>query len=136
MSQTKAENKKYQAVERLCELKHLPAPVRELRFAAPDRQWRFDFCWPDILLALEVEGGIFESHGGSHRNIGKFLKDMEKYNAAALQGWKLLRFKPGDIDNGKFLGYLIEFFRHHGTEETKLEIANAAASDRRKRSPF
>lgn len=109
---------KYQLVEQLCKASNLPLPVREFKFAAPDRRWRFDFCWPDFLLALEVEGGIYAKHGGSHRNIGNFLKDMEKYNAAALHGYRLIRFTPSEINNGKFLLFLEAFFNHHGTKPT------------------
>ena len=56
------------------------------------RKWRFDFAWPDQKLAVEVEGGAFS--GGRHtRGIG-FVKDCEKYNAAVLAGWRVLRFVP------------------------------------------
>lgn len=30
---------------------------REYRFA-PKRLWRFDFAWPELALALEIEGGV------------------------------------------------------------------------------
>lgn len=30
----------------------LPAPEREYRFD-PERRWRFDFAWPDQMLAVE-----------------------------------------------------------------------------------
>lgn len=63
----------------------------EHRFDA-SRQWRFDFAWPALKLAIEIEGGVFS--GGRHvRGIG-YVKDMEKYNAAALQGWLVLRYTP------------------------------------------
>src|SRR5690606_39740371 len=41
----------------------LPEPVREYRFH-PERRWRFDFAWPDLRVAAEVEGGIHI--GGRH----------------------------------------------------------------------
>lgn len=67
----------------------LPAPVREFRFAAPDRQWRFDFAWPDRGLALEVEGGTFTA--GRHTRGPGMAEDARKYNEAALRGWRVCR---------------------------------------------
>lgn len=67
----------------------LPRPVREFKFAAPARQWRFDFAWPDRGLALEVEGGTFVN--GAHSRGRGMREDAEKYNAAAIAGWHVLR---------------------------------------------
>ena len=72
----------------------LPEPVTEYTFAAP-RKWRFDYAWRAERVALEVEGGIFV--GGRHsRGVG-MLKDMEKYNRAALLGWSVLRVVPREL---------------------------------------
>ena len=66
----------------------LPPPWTESLFH-PKRKWRFDFCWPEIKLAVEVEGGTWS--GGRH-NTGKgFEDDCEKYAEAALLGWTVLR---------------------------------------------
>ena len=67
----------------------LPAPEREYRFH-PERRWRFDFAWPDRKLAVEIEGGQWVL--GRHQRPDGFEKDCEKYNAAALAGWRVLRF--------------------------------------------
>jgi len=75
----------------------LPEPEREHRFHHP-RRWRFDRAWPDRLIAAEIEGGIW-SHGRHTRGSG-FEGDCEKYNAAALEGWTVLRFTSGMIDSG------------------------------------
>ena len=91
------EGKKYPMFEKMCEAHHLPMPDRESKFH-PTRKWRFDFCWPDQMVALEIEGGAFCGKG--HRSVGKFLRDMEKYNEAALAGWKVLRCTTKDIENG------------------------------------
>lgn len=78
----------------LCEaiLGHKPVP--EVVFAKP-RKWRFDFCWPDLMLVLEVEGGVWS--GGRHTRGSGFVKDMEKYNAAAALGYVVLRTTPTDL---------------------------------------
>lgn len=58
----------------------------------PKRRWRFDYCCPELKIAVEIEGGAF-SQGRHTRGVG-FIKDMEKYNNATLLGYKLLRFTP------------------------------------------
>lgn len=78
-------------MERECAARGLPAPVREHRFH-PDRKWRFDYAWPAVKVALEVEGGIWTR--GRHTRPKGFLADIEKYNAAAVMGWRVLRCTP------------------------------------------
>ena len=71
----------------------IPAPVAEHRFH-PVRKWRFDFAWPDQLLAIEIQGGIFNN--GRHSRGAAMLKEFEKFNAAAGMGWRLLYAQPSD----------------------------------------
>ena len=78
----------------------LPAPTPQYRFAAP-RRWTFDFAWPDRMLALEVEGGIWTK--GRHTRGKGYEKDCEKYNEAALLGWRLLRVTTSHIKAGTAL---------------------------------
>jgi very-short-patch-repair endonuclease len=83
-----------------CRLGGLPIPVPEHRFH-PTRKWRLDWAWPELKVALEVEGGY--AVGGRHTRVGGFLKDQEKYNALAVMGWRLLRVTPRDVANGHAL---------------------------------
>ena len=71
-------------------------PEREFRFH-PKRLWRFDFAYPGIMVAVEAEGGIFVS--GRHNRPMGMGKDCEKYNAAALLGWKVLRYTKLNLDD-------------------------------------
>ena len=86
----------------------LQQPVREHRFDVGGRKWRFDFAWPDRLVAAEVEGGIFV--GGRHTRGSGFEKDSEKYNTAAAQGWLVLRFTPRQVKSGEALRWLEKAF--------------------------
>ena len=61
----------------------------EYRFAA-GRQWRFDFCLPDYRIAIEIEGGTWTD--GRHTRGKGYQADCLKYNAAALDGWTVLRY--------------------------------------------
>lgn len=77
-------------------LEHLriPLPEPEYHFAPP-RKWRFDYAWPRLKIALEVEGGVWIR--GRHTRGAGFLKDIEKYNTAASLGWLVLRTIPDDL---------------------------------------
>ena len=68
--------------------------VAEHKFS-PTRRWRFDFCHPVLKIAVEVEGAVWVR--GRHTRGSGFLKDMEKYNAAVLLGWKVLRYETKQI---------------------------------------
>lgn len=73
--------------------KGIGAHCLEYRFH-PVRKWRFDYAFPDIKLAIELDGGVWIS-GRHNRGVG-YIKDMEKLNEAAILGWHVLRFIPDD----------------------------------------
>lgn len=77
----------------------LPAPKVQYRFH-PLRKWSFDFAWPDRMLYLEVEGGIWIRGGGRHNRASCFEKDAEKYNEAALLGYRGLRVTTQQVTSG------------------------------------
>jgi len=66
-------------------------PQSEYKFH-PSRKWRFDFAYPESMIAIEVEGGIWV--GGRHIHPIGFEKDCEKYNEATRMGWKVFRIPP------------------------------------------
>lgn len=72
----------------------IPEPVLEFKFCA-DRRWRADYAFIPQKVLVEVEGGVF-TRGRHTRGVG-FAADMEKYNAAASLGWRLLRFQPKEL---------------------------------------
>ncbi len=84
----------------VCVSMGLQEPVEEFCFAPP-RKWRFDYCWPEAKLALEIEGGVWTS--GRHNRGSGFLKDMEKYNEACCLGWRILRCTPKEFARGSII---------------------------------
>ena len=76
----------------------LPLPFCEYKFCK-DRRWRFDFCWADRnnMVAVEIEGGVFMRRGGHTSGIG-YTKNCEKYNAATIAGWSVLRYTTANLD--------------------------------------
>lgn len=81
----------------------LPLPTLEYRFH-PSRRWRFDFAWPDRLVACEVEGGTFVS--GRHSRGRGFEADCEKYTEAALAGWLVVRVTSDMVDDGRAITFV------------------------------
>jgi very-short-patch-repair endonuclease len=75
----------------------------EYRFH-PVRMWRFDFAWPENMVAVELEGGLYTS--GRHTSIAGFTEDCEKYNEATLLGWRVLRFTGEQVRDGTALKYV------------------------------
>lgn len=78
--------------------------VAEHRFH-PFREWRFDYAIPELKIALEVEGGIWNA--GRHVRLDGFRRDMEKYNEAAALGWLLIRVIPNELLSVNTLQLLI-----------------------------
>jgi hypothetical protein len=75
----------------------LPAPVTQHVFAPP-RKWRWDGCWPDRMLAYEIQGGL--RNGGKHVRAEGYQIDCDKANAAVMLNWKCLRFTAPMIEDG------------------------------------
>lgn len=70
------------------------APESEIAFALP-RKWRFDFGWQTHKVAVELEGGVRGL--GRHQRPAGFQADLEKYNAAVMLGWAVLRYSAKDL---------------------------------------
>lgn len=69
-------------------------PVEEHYFSE-SRKYRFDLAWPERMLAVEVEGGIWSR--GRHNRPAGYEEDCRKYNYAQLEGWKVLRFTSDQV---------------------------------------
>lgn len=86
---------------------YVPDPVAEFRFHPP-RRWRFDRCWPEHGVAVELEGGV----GGTsrHTTVSGFTQDAIKYNVAAADGWAVFRFTATmlRIDPAGCIGQVVE----------------------------
>jgi len=59
------------------------------------RKYRFDCANPALKIAIEIEGGLWLT-GRHNRPLG-MIQDMEKYNLAVVNGWKVLRYAPETI---------------------------------------
>ena len=92
------------ALMRQIDLARLPAPELEYLFSPvadgkPVRRWRFDCAWPDRLLALEIDGGLFG--GGRHGGQRSVVRDVEKRAVAACLGWRIVPVTPSQVRSGQ-----------------------------------
>ena len=61
----------------------------EYRFH-PARRWPFDYAWPNLHIAVELDGGTWVA--GRHVQGKGYAGDCEKFNQATLLGWHVLHF--------------------------------------------
>ena len=85
----------------------LPEPESEYTFC-PGRKWRADYAYPAQKVLIEVEGGTWSN--GRHTRGAGYAKDCEKYNRAAIMGWRLLRFTSSMIEDGTAIETIREAF--------------------------
>lgn len=91
----------------------LPAPEREYRFMPP-RRFRFDFCWPERMVALETEGATWAN--GRHNRGAGYANDCRKYSEAAVRGWKVIRATGDMVKDGTAIDLLIRALASHSQE--------------------
>lgn len=112
----------------------MPKPEEQYKFSKT-RRWRFDFAWPEKMLAVEIEGKVWGQYvychrcgakvqkksaggkwsyvrdsGGRHTSASGYLGDMEKYNNAALLGWRLIRIPANDMHNKESVSIIKEAY--------------------------
>lgn len=77
----------------------------------PGRKWAFDFTWPELKVAVEIDG-----FGYGHQAQQCLAQDNEKQNAAIELGWTVLRY------NSRQLG------SHGSTEEAVRQVCRVLIS--------
>lgn len=80
--------------ERLWNLYDGPQLETEYRFH-PKRRWRADYCHVATKTLIELEGGIYS--GGRHTRGQGYRNDCEKYNAATMLGYRVIRLATGMV---------------------------------------
>ena len=71
-----------------------PALEEEYQFH-PKRKWRADYCHRASRVLIEIEGGVYGQ--GRHTRATGYIKDCEKYNAATMLGYRVLRIPTGGV---------------------------------------
>lgn len=80
----------------------------------PTRKWRADFLLVGYMVLIEIEGGLWVN--GRHSRGSGMQADMEKYNAAARLGYRILRFSPDMVKTGEALQTIEDVMKHMGGE--------------------
>jgi very-short-patch-repair endonuclease len=79
----------------------------EFIFASP-RKWRSDYRVKNTKVLIEFEGGLFAKGKQGHSSVSGILRDMEKYNSAALLGYTVIRIAPNHVTSGQALKWVEE----------------------------
>jgi hypothetical protein len=74
----------------------------------PTRRWRFDFANTSLMVAFEIQGGIYAAQSG-HRSFEGVQRDYEKLNAATLLGWRVFQVTSKMMKDEILLRQLIDF---------------------------
>lgn len=76
----------------------------------PERKWRFDFCFPEKLLAVEIQGITkigFTDKGqafvGGHQSPKGMREDLEKFDEAMRMGWRVYCCDQKMVTSGRAL---------------------------------
>ena len=74
--------------------------VREYA-AIPGRKFRFDFCFREARLLIEINGGTYSK--GAHSTGTGIARDYEKNNLAVINNWRVLSFDTKQVKSGAAL---------------------------------
>jgi very-short-patch-repair endonuclease len=68
-----------------------------------ERKWRWDFCWPDQRVAVEIDG-----FGFGHQAQQCMAQDNEKANAGVASGWRVFRYNSRQLGSKKGVSDAVE----------------------------
>jgi hypothetical protein len=71
----------------------------------PVRRWKFDVCWPDEKLAIEIQGI------NAHTKIDRFAMDSEKICTAQAMRWFVFPVLYRDIRNGSVMAWIEQWWK-------------------------
>ena len=82
--------------------------IPEYRFH-PDRKFRFDHAWPEHMLAMEIDGGLYVNGGHSRGKAREY--DYAKDAGAMMLGWRVLRVSTGQFKKGLAAAWILQLLR-------------------------
>jgi hypothetical protein len=86
-------------IKQVCKLHNLTL-IEEFRFNDL-RRWRADWFIPELNVLIEYEGMGRGKYGtlGGHQTIDGYTANCDKYNAASIAGFVLLRYTARNYGN-------------------------------------
>jgi hypothetical protein len=114
-----------QSFDYLCRSHRLPPHVWKFKLLKSEqtprkdgkqipRMWEFDFAWPDFMLIVEINGGVWMPGGGAHSHPIDITRNMTKQNDAALAGFFVLQFTPDDVKHGDAIAFTQRVLHERG----------------------
>lgn len=90
-------------IENACALikKKVSIPFRREYKFDPTRRWKFDIAWPELMVAVEIHGGVYDRGPrgrGRHVRPEGFMKDREKMNKAIQLGWRVFEYGTAQVN--------------------------------------
>lgn len=82
----------------------LDHPDGQVKFH-PERRWKFDLAWPEINLAVELQGF------GTHSSVKGLMADTEKFCEAAVLGWTVLPVLYRQVKDGRAASWIESVYR-------------------------
>jgi len=103
-------NKKQCEAELAFQLRAMKIDFKTQFMFHPERKWRFDFCFPEKYLAVEVQGITdigFSKNGkafiGGHQSPKGMRGDLEKFDEAMRMGWNIYLCDQAMVTSGRAL---------------------------------
>lgn len=109
----------------------LPDPVPEHKFCA--RGWRFDWCYPNERIAIEYQGGNFNSGKGGHSSISGLRRDYEKFTAASVMGWRLVLIDAASVVSGRAVEWVRAALGLLSEEQMRAAFATEKKASKKRR---
>jgi hypothetical protein len=94
-----------------CDEAGLSGYIREFKFL-DDRKFRFDYAWPKLKVAAEIQGGVF-TRGGHATGVG-ITRDCEKLALANIDGWTLFHFTSNQVRSKEAVNWIKLYFASLG----------------------
>lgn len=87
----------------------IPLPWREYP-VCEGRAWRFDFAWPDMMLAVEINGAVYAR--GRHARGKGLENDYRKLGEALALGWSVYQCSSGMVASGEAIETVGRIMQH------------------------
>lgn len=95
----------------------IPEGVTQFHFAKHlGRKFAADRAWPEFMVLLEVNGGIWKLGGGAHSHPLNILRDMEKQRYAALLGYLVVPVTTDEVRKGEAIQWLVRVLEARGSK--------------------
>lgn len=87
-----------------------PDYVRDFQFDRPRSGLELDFAWPDLKVAVEINGGQGAKGNSGHGNWYGLERDAEKQNLCVLRGWTLF-WLPTSLVRDEWVSVIADYIK-------------------------